>query len=260
MFGKEKCDAILKAYRETLNRTDCYVHGDTHVFNILVEGNALNNTGDVAFVDWEMSHCGPIGKDLGFFQGFPLACALAHAMNGDTHSSGSILHSLDNLWKEYSTSLETDLDLADVYRQVLGLSCVFLMGYSRIGFHMEYLPIDDQDGVGPEDLARVRESLGIIGLNFLSTGFFNDHTMTLLELQNGFHEIVNKEISSLLPKHEEKVKKMLHIRRRSSVLRKTGQRVSDAHIYATLASEEFCVNDNATERAEQLLVECNKWE
>jgi hypothetical protein len=75
-----------------------------------------------------MSHCGPTGKDLGFLHGFPLACALAHAINGDTHSSESVLHFLDDLWMAYSNSPENDLDLADVYRQVLGLSCVFLMG------------------------------------------------------------------------------------------------------------------------------------
>lgn len=261
-IGKVKLDEIMKVFRETVDRKDCYVHGDTHVFNMLVEDNILDNTGDIALVDWEMSHCGPVGKDIGIFYGFPLACVLAHAINGDTHSSENILHFLDALWKEYSTSIESDVELADIYRQILGFSSLPLIAYSAIGFHMEYLPIDDQEGVGAEDLEKVKESLGIIGLKFASTGFVNDNTMTLLELQNEFHTIVNEEIHHLLPKQEketkeENTKKTINTRRRrrSSLLRETGRRVSDAHMYATLASDQFCVNDNVPERVEKLMID-----
>jgi len=134
------------------------------------------------------------------------------------------------------------------------------MTYSALGFHMEYLPIDDQKGVGAEDLEKVKESLGIIGLKFASTGFVNNNTMTLLELRNEFHKIVNEEILHLLPKQEEEKKegnatKTINTRRRSSLLRETGRRVSDAYIYAILSSDQFCVNDNATERVEKLMID-----
>jgi hypothetical protein len=153
---------------------------------------------------------------------------------------------LDTLWKEYSTSVESDLELADIYRQVLGFSSAFLVAYSGLGIHMEYLPIKDQDGVGAQDLAKVKESLGIIGLKLMSIGFDIDNTMTLSELQNQFHEIVNEEIQCLTPKQDEKEKKeentemkMTQIQRRSSLLRGTGRRVSDARSYVTCASAEF---------------------
>jgi len=167
-IGKERLGKILKGYRETLERSDCYIHGDSHVFNMLVEGKppetlsdivqSFNNYkneeagtsggGDVAIIDWEMSHYGPIGKDIGYFYPFPLACAFAHAINGDLTSSNNILMFLEVLWNDYSSSIDLDdknVSLVDVYRQVLAFCGTITLVYSAFEFHMEYLPIEDNE-------------------------------------------------------------------------------------------------------------------
>merc|ERR1712045_308327 len=99
-IGKKELDRIAGACEQELMRTDCYVHGDCHAFNLLVEGNRSafeddKSNGDVAIIDWEMAHCGPIGKDLGWAQCFPVACLFAHAINDDRPSSKSIMDWLD---------------------------------------------------------------------------------------------------------------------------------------------------------------------
>jgi hypothetical protein len=111
---------------------------------------------------------------------------------------------------------------------------------------MKYLPIEDQDGEGAEDLTKVKESLGIIGLNLMSIGFDIDNTMTLSELQNISHEIVNEEIQCLSPKQDEEEKKeentkmkMTQIQRRSSLLRETGRCVTDARSYVICTPAEL---------------------
>lgn len=261
-IGKERLDKVLEVYRETLDRSDCYVHGDCHVFNMMVEGKqkslsdliksfndnneddneeesttTSSSAGDVALVDWEMSHCGPIGKDIGFFHPFPLACVFAHTLNGDLKSSKNILEFLDVLWNEYSSSIDLNndrnLSLVDVYRQVLAFCGVITVAYSALGFHMEYLPIEEER---VDDLTNVKESLGIVGLKFMNIGFESDpatEATTLQELRNQFNEIIREEMDRLTPPVAEK-KKANH--RLSSLLRETGRRVSDSHTYFGLAT------------------------
>mmetsp|Transcript_46830 Transcript_46830/g.52194 ORF Transcript_46830/g.52194 Transcript_46830/m.52194 type:complete len:685 (+) Transcript_46830:164-2218(+) len=203
-IGKKQLDQVLIRYRESLNRTDCYIHGDCHLFNMLVEpaptmesiiqsfrddtdveyndnsGNNKNDTdGNIALIDWEMSTVGPIGKDIGSFYAFPLACVFAHAINGDYTGSGqSILKFLDILWKEYTTSIllppgKKGVDsIDDIYHQLLGYCGVSTIAYSFLGFHLEYLPIDRNR---TDNLRRIKESLGIIGLKFMNIGFAGSH-------------------------------------------------------------------------------------
>mmetsp|Transcript_10214 Transcript_10214/g.23923 ORF Transcript_10214/g.23923 Transcript_10214/m.23923 type:complete len:327 (+) Transcript_10214:663-1643(+) len=246
-IGKERLDGIVKLCSKRLMQTDCYVHGDFHVFNVLVEesteglSNQRGGNGDVALVDWEMSHCGPMGKDIGWFHAFPMACILAHTINGDKSSSISILKFLDGLWDAYSESIHLDdkdnLSLADVYRQTLGFMGVLAQAYSTMGFHMNYLPIEEHR---LEDLAKVKDSLGVVALKCLEMGFGGAEDMALPELRKRFKDTVLLEIDRLAPPEK---RCSARKSRRSSLLRETGRRVSDAHSYLSLtssiATEEF---------------------
>eukprot|EP00537_Pseudo-nitzschia_pungens_P003361 CAMPEP_0172366158 /NCGR_PEP_ID=MMETSP1060-20121228/13764_1 /TAXON_ID=37318 /ORGANISM="Pseudo-nitzschia pungens, Strain cf. cingulata" /LENGTH=579 /DNA_ID=CAMNT_0013089887 /DNA_START=170 /DNA_END=1908 /DNA_ORIENTATION=+ len=249
--GKEKLDRVCEVYNECLQRTDCYVHGDAHAFNILVEGKSKNlseivasltnetsSSGDFCLIDWEMTHVGPMGKDIGLVTAFPVACLCAHAAQGDTVSAESILEFLDALWSEYSKAIDLEgrddhLSLVDVYRQVLGFGGLMMQGYSAIGFHMDYLPIEE----GPNAdaiAATARESLGLLGMKALFWGFGEDGEIaTLEELKGWFHDAIKEELQRLVPAVK-KVRKS----RRSSLLRTTGRRVSDSHVFFKL-SEDF---------------------
>jgi hypothetical protein len=164
-------------YSEVLEATDCSVHGDLQVFNILVGKKPSIETleqfddksADV-ICDWEMSHCGPRGKDLGFFQAFPLSCALAHSINGDKHAPAeNILNFLDTVWEEYATVVmdkwgKSSKEMYSTYRDdVLGFCSLFALGYYHVGFHMNFLPIDEGN---VQDLTKVKESIGFLGFSF----------------------------------------------------------------------------------------------
>ena len=118
-LGRSALDDIYKAYCRDLERTDCYVHGDSHLFNMLVGAKPsismlenFDKCGDVCLIDWEMSHCGPIGKDVGFFHPFPIATIFAHSFNGNVSGATNILQFLDILWDEYSQAISTEIELA----------------------------------------------------------------------------------------------------------------------------------------------------
>merc|ERR1712238_217478 len=293
-IGEKTLDQVLIRYRESLNRTDCYIHGDCYLFNMLVKpaptmesiiqsfqddtdveyndsndnsGNNKNDTdGNIALIDWEMSTVGPIGKDIGSFYAFPLACVFAHVINGDYTGSGqSILKFLDILWKEYTTSIllppgKKGVDsVDDIYHQLLGYCGVSTIAYSFLGFHMEYLPID---GNRTNNLRRIKESLGIIGLKFMNIGFAGSHDgisgrdsdghgdsageekLTLTALQKKFNEIIKEEINRLIPDEVPRPNKRQKSLRRCSLLRQSGRRVSDAHTWLGMAASSLVINND----------------
>ena len=180
--------------------------------------------GDIVLIDWEFSRCGPLAIDIGFIHPFPIACLLTHAMNGELSSSENILKFLDTLWDEYSSTVQTDRELSDIYRTMLSFTGVILIAYYKLGFHLDYLPLDEGN---VEGLDRIKISIGVLGMKFLSWGFGNEEedTTTLLEMRTRFKDAIAEEILLLSP-----VKKMRGRNRRSSMLRASGRRVSDAHL------------------------------
>jgi len=228
-MGKSMLDKIISTYREKLDDRDCIVHGDCHVFNMLVELKPsieklenFGEKGDIVLIDWEFSRCGPLAIDMGFIHPFPITCVLTHAMNGELSSSENILKFLDTLWDEYSSTVETDRELSDIYRTMLSFTGVILIAYYKLGFHLEFLPIDKGN---VEGLNRIKKSIGVLGMKFLSWGFGEEDTTTLPEIRKRFKDTVAEEMQLLSP-----VKKMRGRNRRSSMLRASGRRVSDAHL------------------------------
>jgi len=245
-IGKDGMDEICKKYCKEISRTDCYVHGDCHMFNMLVADLAsrINEdedaAGDVAFVDWEFAHCGAMGKDVGFAQAFPLACALAHAINGDQSSMESILEFLNDLWEKYSASIDLDgkdLSLVDVYRIAVANLGSMIGAYSSMGINMQYLPIEEEN---TEALTKVRESLGVLSLEFYEIGFLGrPEGATLEDLRKKFSDAIQKELDHLAPEGTRRPSK-----RRSSLLRTSGRRVSDAHTYFGMAADLESIIDS----------------
>lgn len=245
-IGKDGMDEIYEEYCKEISRTDCYVHGDCHMFNMLVADleSRINEdeaaAGDVAFVDWEFAHCGSMGKDVGFAQAFPLACALAHAINGDLSSMKSILEFLNDLWEKYSASINLDgkdLSLVDVYRNVVANLGSMIGAYSSIGVNMQYAPIEEGNA---EALTKVRESLGVLSLEFYEIGFLGrPEGATLEDLRKKFSDAIQKELDHLAPEGMRRPSK-----RRSSLLRTSGRRVSDAHSYFGMAADLESIIDS----------------
>jgi hypothetical protein len=240
-IGKDGLDEIVDAIYTYLTRKDCYIHGDCHMFNMLFEGTMQaamnedeNTIGDVAIIDWEFAHCGPQGKDLGWVQVFPIACALAHAVNGDKENSDNIVQFLENFWEAYEASINQDgkdLSLVDIYRQVLAGLGIMLLVYSGVGVHCEYLPVEEGN---EKYMIEVKLSLGVLALECFEMGYRGKlEGATLGELRKHFKDAIQTEIDLLSPTVQPRKISF----RRSSVLRTTKKRVSDAHSYFSMATD-----------------------
>jgi len=88
-LGKEKFDTMIDNLHANYMSRLVLCHGDPNIFNILVEPKPSVKTlehfgpsGDMILVDFEMAFVGPHGKDTGWFLGFPISAALAHAAHG----------------------------------------------------------------------------------------------------------------------------------------------------------------------------------
>lgn len=258
-LGKEMLDKIITQYRKRLEDKDCLVHGDCHAFNMLVGAKpsieTLENfaeSGDIVLIDWEFTRCGPIGTDIGTAHGFPIAACLTHAMNGEMTSSENILKFLDTLWDEYSATVSSEREMSDIYKSMLSFCGVWLLAYYKLGIHMEFLPLDEAN---KEGLNRVKQSMGILGLKFMNWGFGSsggEDLSTLPELRKRFEDAVAEETVQLLSP----TKAMRGRNRRSSMLRASGRRVSDAHYFLgrnmsdmimLLEAEQLMMEDEAEE-------------
>ena len=236
VIGKEGLDKIIEETTAHILQTDCYVHGDCHMFNILVanklEASMSDSVGDMAIIDWEFAHCGPAGKDLGWVQVFPIACALTHAINGETSNSKSILEFCETVWETYEAELileGKEFSIEDVYRSVVASLGIMFGIYSSLGIHCEYLPIEEGN---TEDLEKVKDSLGVLSLECFEMGYLNKYEgASLADLRKHFKDAVQAEMDLLSPAATRRSK-------RASILRTKGKRVSDAHSYFSIATEE----------------------
>jgi 5-methylthioribose kinase len=244
-YTKAKTDQIYSNYQQRVQEQEHLIHADFHVFNIMVGEKPAPETlerfppeGNVVICDWEMSHVGPAGRDLGPFQAFPFSCAIAHAVNGNPHCSKDILTFLDTVWSEYAIQLKevhgkTDADVRHAYKDSLVFCGLYMCLYSALGFHMNFLPIDE---TATEDLEKAKESVGVVGLKALMLGCGgppeeNDDSsllLTLADLQSKVRAVLEDEMAL----HDTADSRRRSRRnRRSSALRASGVRVSDAHLH-----------------------------
>jgi len=237
-LGLSACLHLDTEFMNNLLKTDSLAHSDTHVFNILVEKKPDVSTlehfgprGSFALCDWEMAMACSLGRDIGLFYPFPLACSITHAINGNKQFSLDILNCLGLLWSEYASALsktgnKSEEDLKNAYHTVMGQAGSFLFSvYYHRAIQMEFLPLEGNQ------LMTARESLGYLGLHCLNIGFGREYEKCNLdELRSKFTTIVYKEIERCTPVRPSRQFM------RSSMLRESGRRVSDAGLYASIIS------------------------
>lgn len=241
-IGKSNLDEIIVSTTSHLLQDDCYVHGDCHMFNMLVASKlkaAMSEAaGEVTFVDWEFAHCGPAGKDIGWVQVFPIACALTHTINGDAESASSIVEFCESVWSVYEADLQLDgknLSIEDVYRSAIASLGIMLQTYSALGVHLDHLPIADGN---TDDLEKIKDSLGVLSLECYEIGYLNKYDGSSVgDLRKHFKDALQAELDLLTPAAQKSISK------RRSTLRATRKRVSDAHSYFSMSTEVDIVRE-----------------
>ena len=241
-LGQDTCEDLYTEFVKNFSKHECLTHNDSHVFNILVEKKPNINTleqfgpeGKYVLCDWEMTIAGCQGRDLGLAYTWPVACIVAHAINGNKHSSESILDCLSLLWTEYASALKElgqkdEERLCTIYRSVIGqLGGHMFFAYFSLGIAMDALPLEGN----LVSIATARESLGYLGLKCMMLGFGkNNVDLSLQSLHSMFSALMKEEINHLLPCRPSRR------RMRSSMLRASGRRVSDASVFSSFTLKE----------------------
>jgi len=241
-LGKDTCEYLTAQFAENISKRDCLSHNDAHVFNILVEKkpdiSALEQFGPFgkyAICDWEYCFPSSIGRDVGLTYAWPIACIVAHAINGNKDASEGILDILNLLWTEYASALQEfgqkDAErLCTIYRSVIGqLGGHMFFAYFSLGIAMDALPLEGN----LVNIATARESLGNLGLKCMMLGFGkNNVDKSLQSLQSMFNALMKEEINYHLPSRPSR-RNM-----RSSMLRASGRRVSDASVFSSFTLKE----------------------
>eukprot|EP00978_Attheya_sp_CCMP212_P012264 scaffold30482_cov53-Attheya_sp.AAC.2 len=229
VLGKETCDAIItKNEDDFTNTSDCLIHSDLHVFNILVEPKPdvsllehFGPDGSFAVCDWEMAMVGPIGRDIGLVYAVPIGCSLTHAINGHTHISLDILDYLDMVWEAYANELQTSGEkdeefIRKAYQNAIAW-CGWYLFLAYYIYQMPFLPLE-------ENSKEIFESAGVIGLQCLQWGFMPTEDLSVVELKAKVRALIEDEFG--------RIKKPASIRRRRpSILRASGRRVSDGDLH-----------------------------
>ena len=229
--GENATSDMFDSYVNTLDVTECLIHGDLHTFNILVGAKpsieTLENfdaSGSVVLCDWEMAHGGTAGHDIGTLRSFPISCAFAHSINGHRHAALDCLSWLNAFWSSYEAAVRkannSEEQVTRIFRHSLQYSALYLLGHYALNIHIEFLPIDEGN---VEDLTKVKESIGLVGLKYFEWGM--DESLSLDELKANYSQAIEEEMTMLLS-----IKKVRRSRR-ASVLRASGRRVSDANLY-----------------------------
>ena len=229
------------------HQRDCLVHSDSHVFNLLVEAKPsieeleqFGPDGTIILCDWEMAFAGPIGRDLGKAQSFPIAVMVAHALNGHLDAVNDIELFLDTLWKEYASTLieKTDkspTEMAQIYRNIVGWCGFFMYFLFYVLGHNEFFPLTLST-----ERDQVTDAMGVLGLKLIRFGFDSEYEPDLAttdQLQAHYKTLVKEEVDRA---YEISCKSQRRIRsRRSSTLRASGRRYSDAGIHLSLTSEQL---------------------
>jgi hypothetical protein len=213
-------DNSLVQYEEP----DVLLHGDFHVLNILVEDFSENDNGDVVsfgpngslhICDWDMSHVGTLGRDIGAltffrvvptvddissfiyhrillfvftFQGpfhpFPIVCAYFLAAQGKTERANACIDSLWAVWENYAeimgekSPLVASFESPRDYLLKLYRSCLGWCGVYGLGANVILKVQSDHfpfDRVSDDTGAVVMASYSLTGLKALEWGFLGNN-------------------------------------------------------------------------------------
>ncbi|VEU41970.1 unnamed protein product [Pseudo-nitzschia multistriata] len=258
VVGKEKMIAIMKEWHIRNRKKEALVHGDAHVFNMLVErkpnpfqlSSSFGANGDFILCDWEMAHKGHKGRDISNFFSFPTMSACFMAARGQKDKADNIIASLKQFWTTYKTALAEGLDTkqagsangddvldVDRYMEEVFNSAISFFGYfSFVAFYIvgvmtEY---NETEGLTEKEEKHVMGVLGWIGIRSMEVGFlepaaeeaFGDHdNQRLSRMESFFFGMIEQEINELFEARKTSHRRS---RRRSSMLRESSRRVSDS--------------------------------
>ena len=143
-YGQERfCRMHATNCRDLVENREVLCHNDCHQFNILVKrrrepavayamqqcdsscSKDNKDNGEFIICDWEMSMMGPVGRDAGLFQAWPIACAMAHAVKGRQDLALRLLQCNIEFFNTYAQILiekekKTDAHLQRIFREGLG--------------------------------------------------------------------------------------------------------------------------------------------
>lgn len=256
VLGPEKMKAIINKFYVVSNKTkDAFVHGDAHVFNMLVERkpdvsqlSKFGPEGDFFLCDWEMAHMGPKGQDVSNFISFPFMSACFLAARGHSDKSDGILRSLKHFWTTYKATLvkglrkknaernsEDTIDIDQYLSEVLHSAIGFFGFFSIIAFYLLgcFIEFFETEGLTEEEKKTVMGAVGWTGLRSMEVGYleasaeqvFGDHgDQRLSRMESFFFGMIEKEVKQLSVSLRDSRRRS---RRRSSMLRESSHRVSD---------------------------------
>ena len=229
-LGVDYCNTIFEACTNNYRSREITCHSDLHAFNILVERKPdvqhLENfgpNGTVVICDWEMAMCGPIGLDVGRIYSIPVASILAHAVSGNEDAVQGLREFLSEFWIIYSSAMKSagkDEDfLCKSYRNAMAFLGWKLLGIYTFDWFVPFLPVNEND------VEAFKDSLCVVSLKLMRWGFAGyEEGLSVAELQSRLHRTIDEELSII------QSQKRRTRGRRSSVLRETNRRVSDAFI------------------------------
>ncbi|KAL9188409.1 hypothetical protein ACHAXT_006787 [Thalassiosira profunda] len=235
-LDEEALLGTIDAMVENCAQGDCLIHSDAHVFNTLVEGkpsvddlDTFGPEGTLVLCDWEMAYVGPIGKDIGWALSFPIACMVAHALNGHMDTKDSILAHNNSLLDSYIFKMiesgNSKEEMAGVLRNIFGYIGLF---HYQI-FYVMQCQIDSVPVENDEQATYVRDAMGTLGLKLIRLGFeanFVSESATLEDVRSIYDSLWEEEMTRASEVFASKRQKQQP--RKSSVLRAANRRISDA--------------------------------
>lgn len=218
------------------HKRDCLIHSDAHAFNILVESKpsvaqleVFGPSGKFVLCDWEMSMAGPMGRDVGLALSFPIACIIAHGINGNnTESINDYIKSLLDCYCSKMVEFgRTEKEIAALYRNIIGWCGYFQFGafyFARC--FVDFFPVQNE-----HCREYVRDAMGILGLKLMRLSYdpcFLPKSSNIDQIKIVFGKLLQDEISRA--DYFRTVKNAAGMPRKSSLLRAADRRLSDAMV------------------------------
>ena len=190
--------------------------------------------GNFYVCDWEMAHVGCKGRDVGTFFGYPFVAASFLAARGFSDKASDIIHCMQDFWTEYKQIMidqanTDDTELTEIFRYAIAQfgwfdTFVFYI-FRAFSDHIE------TEGLLEEEVNDVYATTGLIGLKCMELGYLYDtppKDFGFEELEEFFFGMLQKELDFLADTIGKRASRRKGSRRRSSLLRVSGRRVSDS--------------------------------
>lgn len=181
---------------------------------------------------------GPKGRDVGLALSFPIGCMVAHALGGHLDANESINAFINSLLDDYASFMseagKTLEDVASIIRNVTGWTGWFqFLAFYYLNVQMVDFPCESAG-----DKKYVKDAMGVLGLKLMRLSYDTDYYpegSTTEQVKEMFLSLVEEEVSEAA--RERVMNRRRRQPRKSSILRATNRRVSDAMLNFSAADE-----------------------